>query len=174
MLDQDRIIGNPSVCLGVAEAALHDAAAYVQERKQFGRPLADFQGLQWKLADMAIDIEAGRALLHRAARRLDAGTAGVMDASVTKTFNNEMSVRVTNTAMQLCGAYGLSLEYPFERYLRDVRSMSIGYGTTEIHRGRDRPRNPQWPVRGLAMSDTMAAILAPQRRAAWPPPGHHQ
>ncbi len=135
VLDQDRIIGNPSVCLGVAEAALHDAAAYVQERKQFGRPLADFQGLQWKLADMAIDIEAGRALLHRSARRLDAGTAGVMDASVTKTFINEMSVRVTNTAIQLAGAYGLSLEYPFERYLRDVRGMSIGYGTTEIHRG---------------------------------------
>ena len=135
VLDQDRIIGNPSVCLGVAEAALHDAAAYVQGRKQFGRPLADFQGLQWKLADMAIDIEAGRALLHRAARRLDAGTAGVMDASVTKTFINEMSVRVTNTAIQLAGAYGLSVEYPFERYLRDVRGLSIGYGTTEIHRG---------------------------------------
>ncbi len=135
VLDKDRIIGNPSICLGVAEAALKGAAAYVQERKQFGRPLSDFQGLQWKLADMAIDIEAGRALLHRASRRLDAGTAGVMDASVTKTFINEMSVRVTNSAIQLAGAYGLSLEYPFERHLRDVRGLSIGYGTTEIHRG---------------------------------------
>lgn len=134
VLDKDRIIGNPAICLGVAEAALQGTAAYLQGRKQFGRALADFQGLQWKLADMAIDIEAGRALLYRAARRLDAGTAGVMDASVTKTFINEMSVRVTNTAIQLGGAYGLSLEYPFERYFRDVRGLSIGYGTTEIHR----------------------------------------
>lgn len=134
VLDADRIAGNPTVCLGVAGAALDGATAYLRERKQFGKHLSEFQGLQWRLADMAIDIEAGRALLWRAARRIDANEATPMDASVAKTFVNEMSVRVTNAAMQLAGGYGLSEEFPFERYFRDVRGMSVGYGTTEIHR----------------------------------------
>ncbi|WP_043829457.1 acyl-CoA dehydrogenase family protein [Muricoccus aerilatus] len=134
VLDADRIAGNPTVCLGVAGAALDGATAYLRERKQFGKALSEFQGLQWRLADMAIDIEAGRALLWRAARRIDANEATPMDASVAKTFVNEMSVRVTNAAMQLAGGYGLSEEFPFERYFRDVRGMSVGYGTTEIHR----------------------------------------
>jgi len=134
VLDADRIAGNPTVCLGVAGAALDGATAYLKDRRQFGKSLAEFQGLQWRLADMAMDLEAGRALLWRAARRIDAGAATPMDASVAKTFVNEMSVRVTNTAMQLCGGYGLSEEFPFERYFRDVRGMSVGYGTTEIHR----------------------------------------
>lgn len=134
VLDHDRIAGNPPVCLGAAEAALSEVVQHLKDRKQFGKPLADFQGLQWKLADMAMDIEAGRALLYRAAQRCDAGTAAIMDASIAKTFVNEMSVRVTNGAMQLAGAYGLSQEYPYERHYRDVRGLSIGYGTTEIHR----------------------------------------
>jgi len=134
VLDADRIGGNPPICLGVAIAAFEGAVAYVKERKQFGKPLAEQQGLQWKLADMAIDIEAARALLYRTAARVDAGTAQIHDASIAKTFVNEMAIRVTSTAMHLCGAFGLSTEYPFERYFRDVRGMSIGYGTTEIHR----------------------------------------
>lgn len=134
VLDGDRICGNPPVCLGVAEAALQDAITYTRERKQFGKALSEFQGLQWKLADMAIDIEMARNMLYNAARRADAGVGNSIDASVTKTFINEMAVRVTNSAIQLAGAYGLSEEYPFERYFRDVRGMSIGYGSTEIHR----------------------------------------
>ena len=101
---------------------------------QFGKPLAEQQGLQWKLADMAIDIEAARALLYRAAMRVDAGQGSVADTSITKAFVNQMAVRVTNEAMQLAGAYGLSEEYPYERHFRDVRGMSIGYGTVEIHK----------------------------------------
>jgi len=134
--DAERIVGNPSVCLGVAEAAFEGVVAYVKERKQFGRALADFQGLQWRLADMAIEIEAARAMLYRAARRVDAGRLDIWDASATKVYCNEMGVRVTNMAMQLAGAFGLSQEYPFERHFRDVRGMSIGYGTTEIHRNQ--------------------------------------
>lgn len=134
VLDSDRIVGNPPLCLGVAQAALANVTQHLRDRTQFGRPLADNQGLQWKLADMAIDIEAARALLYRAAARVDAGEMSSLDASVTKTYVNQMSVRVTNEAMQLAGAYGLSEEYPYERYFRDVRGMSIGYGTTEIHR----------------------------------------
>ncbi len=135
VLDSDRIVGNPPLCLGVAEAALASVTQHLRDRSQFGRPLAEFQGLQWKLADMAIDIEAARALLYRAAARADQGDMRSVDASITKTYVNQMSVRVTNEAMQMAGAYGLSEEYPYERYFRDVRGMSVGYGTTEIHRG---------------------------------------
>jgi len=134
VLEDDRICGNPPVCLGIAEAAMQDALAYMRERKQFGKSLTDFQGLQWKLADMAIEVEAGRALLYNAARHADSRSGHALDASITKTYINEMSVRVTNAAIQLCGTYGLSEEFPFERYFRDVRGLSIGYGSTEIHR----------------------------------------
>jgi butyryl-CoA dehydrogenase len=134
VLDADRITGNPPICLGVAEAAFTSIVQHLKDRNQFGRPLAENQGLQWKLADMAIDIEAARALLYRAAKRVDAGKGSIVDTSVTKTYVNEMAVRVTNQAIQLAGACGLSEEYPYERHFRDVRGMSIGYGTTEIHR----------------------------------------
>lgn len=134
VLNADRITGNPTICLGVAEAAFQGIVQHLKDRIQFGRPLADNQGLQWKLADMAIDIEAARALLYRAARHADAGQGSVSGVSIAKTYINEMAVRVTNEAMQLAGACGLSEEYPYERYFRDVRGMSIGYGTCEIHR----------------------------------------
>ena len=134
VLDADRIAGNPTVCLGVAQAAFDAIVGHLKERVQFGKPLAEQQGLQWKLADMAIDIEAARALLYRAAMRVDAGQQTVADTSMTKVYLNQMAVRVTNEAMQLAGAYGLSQEYPYERHFRDVRGMSIGYGTVEIHK----------------------------------------
>ena len=134
VLDADRISGNPPVCLGIAQSAFDNIVAYLKERQQFGKPLADNQGLQWKLADMAIDIEAARALLYRAAMRVDEGHPSIADTSITKAYVNQMAVRLTNEAMQLAGAYGLSEEYPYERYFRDVRGMSIGYGTVEIHR----------------------------------------
>ncbi len=134
VLDADRISGNPPVCLGIAQAAFENVVQHLKDRHQFGKPLSDNQGLQWKLADMAIDIEAARALLYRAAARVDEGKPSIVDTSITKAFVNQMSVRVTNEAMQLAGAYGLSEEYPYERYFRDVRGMSIGYGTVEIHR----------------------------------------
>lgn len=134
VLDADRITGNPPICLGLAQAALVQVVQHLKDRVQFGRPLADNQGLQWKLADMAMDIEAARALVYGAAVGLDHGRHSVAQVSIAKTYANEMAVRVTNQAMQLAGAYGLSEEYPFERYFRDARGMSIGYGTTEIHR----------------------------------------
>lgn len=134
VLDADRISGNPPVCLGIAQAAFENIVRHVKERHQFGKPLAGNQGLQWKLADMAMDIEASRALLYRAAARVDEGHPSIVDTSITKAYVNQMAVRVTNEAMQLAGAYGLSEEYPYERYFRDARGMSIGYGTVEIHR----------------------------------------
>jgi butyryl-CoA dehydrogenase len=134
VLDADRIVGNPAICLGVAEAAFQNIVQHLRDRVQFGRPLAENQGLQWRIADMAIDIEAARALLYRAATSVDQGGGSVVDTSITKTYVNQMAVRVTNEAMQLAGAFGLSEEYPYERHFRDVRGLSIGYGTTEIHR----------------------------------------
>jgi alkylation response protein AidB-like acyl-CoA dehydrogenase len=134
VFNADRVAGNPSICLGVAASALNAAADYVGERRQFGQALGDFQGLRWKLADMAIDLEAAQALVYRAARMIDNGSIGPMDASIAKTFANEAAIRITDSAIQLAGASGLSAEYPFERYYRDVRGMAVGYGTTEIHR----------------------------------------
>lgn len=134
VLDADRLSGNPTICLGVAQAAFESIVTHVKDRVQFGRPLADQQGLQWKLADMAMDIEAARALLYRAAARVDAGQPSIADTSITKAFVNQMAVRVTNEAMQMAGACGMSQEYPYERHFRDVRGMSIGYGTVEIHK----------------------------------------
>ena len=134
VLEAERIAGNPPICLGVAGAAFDDALRHLKDRSQFGKPLADNQGLQWKLADMAIEIEAGRSLLYRAAQRLDARKHSATDALIAKTYVNEMAIRVTNQAIQLAGASGLAEDFPFERYFRDVRGMAIGYGTTEILR----------------------------------------
>ncbi len=134
VFNSDRIATNPPICIGVAQAAFEAAVDYAKQRVQFGKPIAEQQGIQWKLADMAIDLEAGRALLYRAAARVDAGMPSAVDASITKTFVNEMSRRVTDQAMQIFGTIGLSEELPMQRMVRDVRGMSIGYGTTEIHR----------------------------------------
>ncbi len=134
VFNSDRIATNPPICLGVAQAAFEAAVDYAKQRIQFGKPIAEQQGIQWKLADMAIDLEAGRALLYRAAARVDNGAPSGIDASITKTFLNEMSRRVTDQAMQIFGTIGLSEELPMQRMVRDVRGMSLGYGTTEIHR----------------------------------------
>jgi butyryl-CoA dehydrogenase len=134
VFNADRIATNPPICLGIAQAAFEAAVKYCKERVQFGQPLAKQQGIQWRLADMAIDLEAGRALLYRAARRSQSGKAPAIDASIAKVFVNEMARRVTDQALQLFGAYGLSEEFPMERMVRDVRGLSIGYGTTEIQR----------------------------------------
>ena len=123
-----------AAALGYARRALDEALSRAASRVQFGKPIAEQQGVQWKLADMAIELEAARALLYRVAARVDGGKGTAMDASITKVYVNEMSRRVTDTAMQLHGAFGLSEEFPMERMFRDVRGMSVGYGTTEIHR----------------------------------------
>ncbi len=135
LMASDRIAGNPPIALGVAQAAFTAAVQHVKDRSQFGKPLIENQGLQWKLADMATDIETARALIYNAAVRTDLnGQVPIYETSMAKVVANEMAVRVTNAAIQLAGSFGLSNEYPFERYFRDARGLSIGYGTTEIHR----------------------------------------
>jgi alkylation response protein AidB-like acyl-CoA dehydrogenase len=126
--------GNAAMSIGVARAALEDAIAYAREREQFGRSILEFQGIQWKIADMALDIDAARLLLWRAARTDVDGFPGIRETAMAKLAANEMAVRVCNEAIQVLGHKGYLTRYPMERYFRDVRGMGIGGGTTEILR----------------------------------------
>jgi hypothetical protein len=128
-------VGAATVAMGLAAGALDHALARAQTRRQFGRPIAEFQGLGWMLADMAIEVEAARALIHRAAR--SAGPAGFPDrlaAAQAKVFASEMAIRVTNAALQVWGAEGYSKDNPVERYLRDARMFAIAGGTAQVLR----------------------------------------
>lgn len=126
--------GNAAMSVGVAKAALADAVTYVTDREQFGRPIAEFQGIQWKIADMALGIDAARLLLWRAARSEVDGFPGVRETAIAKLAANETAVRVCNEAIQLLGHKGYLTRHPMERYFRDARGLGIGGGTTEILR----------------------------------------
>jgi hypothetical protein len=133
-LDGGRI--NIGACsLGGARAGLEAASRYVVERKQFGKPLADFQTTQFKLADMATDLEAARLLIHKAASLLDAKSPEATQASaMAKRFATDAGFRIVNEALQLHGGYGYLKDFPLERYLRDLRVHQILEGTNEIMR----------------------------------------
>ncbi len=124
---------NPAISLGLAEGAFDEAVSYVRERTAFGRPIAEHQGVRWKLADMFKDIEAGRGLLYRAALTADPFPDPFL-AATAKVFCNEMSLRVTSEAVQLHGGFGFTDEYPVSRLYRGARYGSIGGGTTETLR----------------------------------------
>ncbi len=128
-------IHNATLSLGFAQGAFEVACTYVKQRKQFGRELCEFQGVQWMIADMATDLEAMRLLIYRAAANADLrGQADPLETSVAKRFASEMSTRVCDTALQLHGAYGYSKEFPLERYYRDARGIAIATGTVEIQK----------------------------------------
>ena len=133
-LDGGRI--NISACsLGGARACLEAATGYARERKQFGRALADFQALRFKLADMATELEAARLMVQRAADALDRGDPGATAAcAMAKRFATDAGFRICNEALQVHGGYGYLKDYPIERYLRDVRVHQILEGTNEIMR----------------------------------------
>lgn len=132
-LDGGRIsIG--AISVGLAQAAFEAAAAYAQERQAFGKRLADFQALQWKLADAATEIELARTLLFKAAWLKDQNRPYTKEAAMAKLFASEMAERVCYNAIQIHGGYGYSREYPVERMYRDARLMTIGEGTSEIQR----------------------------------------
>jgi alkylation response protein AidB-like acyl-CoA dehydrogenase len=126
--------GNAAMCVGVARAALEDALAFVSQREQFGRPVVEFQGIQWKLADMAVDLESSRLLTWRAALSDEGGFPAVHETAAAKLAANEMAIRVTNEAIQLHGHAGYTRARPAERYFRDVRGMALAGGTSEILR----------------------------------------
>ncbi|MFF7636742.1 acyl-CoA dehydrogenase family protein [Kitasatospora sp. NPDC008050] len=132
-LDSGRL-GIAACAIGVAQAALDLAVEYAGNRKQFGRPIADFQGLSFMLADMATQIEAGRALYLAAARRRDEGLAFSKEAAMAKLFCTDAAMRVTTDAVQVLGGYGYTQDFPAERYMREAKVLQIVEGTNQIQR----------------------------------------
>jgi alkylation response protein AidB-like acyl-CoA dehydrogenase len=132
-LDGGRI-GIGAQALGIAQRALDETVKYTKFREAFGHPIADFQGLQWRMADMATRIEAARLLVYRAARMKDAGQSFSKEASMAKLFASETAMFCAHAAVQSFGGYGFSREYPVEKLFRDAKITEIYEGTSEIQR----------------------------------------
>ena len=126
--------GNATMALGQAAAALEDALVWVQERRQFGKPIVEFQAVQLKLAEMAMRVEASRLLIYRAAQNAEGGLPTILDSSIAKCVANEAARDVTGMAVQLLGGYGYSREYPVERRMRDAWGWGIAGGTIDIQK----------------------------------------
>ncbi|WP_164412641.1 acyl-CoA dehydrogenase [Streptomyces salinarius] len=127
-------LGIAACAIGVAQAALDEAVSYAAERRQFGKPIADFQGLRFMLADMATQIEAGRALYLTAARLRDAGRPFAKQAAMAKLHCTDTAMRVTTDAVQILGGYGYTADFPAERYMREAKVLQIVEGTNQIQR----------------------------------------
>ncbi|MGW6394844.1 acyl-CoA dehydrogenase family protein [Streptomyces sp. NPDC055103] len=132
-LDSGRL-GIAACAVGLGRAALDEAVAYARERRQFGRPIADFQGLRFLLADMATLVEAGRALCLEAARLRDEGREFGRAAAMAKLFCTDAAMKVTTDAVQVLGGYGYTADFPVERYLREAKMLQIVEGTNQIQR----------------------------------------
>jgi len=126
--------GNATMCLAIAQAALDQALAYVQERKAFGKALVEFQAVQMKLAEMAMRVEASRLLIWRAAKNAEDGLPSVLDSSLAKCFANEMVRDVAGAGLQVMGAYGYAKEYGMEQKLRDAWGWGIAGGAIDIQK----------------------------------------
>jgi alkylation response protein AidB-like acyl-CoA dehydrogenase len=125
-------IGIGAQMLGVARGAWEYAARYAQERRQFGKPIADFQGIQFQIAQMATEIEAARLMVYNAARMKDAGVNFVKEAAMTKLFCSQVAERVTSLAIEVYGGYGFTRDYPVEKYWRDAKIGKIYEGTSNM------------------------------------------
>ncbi|MBR0156725.1 MAG: acyl-CoA dehydrogenase [Clostridia bacterium] len=132
-LDGGRV-GVAAQAIGIAEGAFNETIKYMKERAQFGKPLAQFQGLQWMVADMKCDIEAARLLLYRAAMAKDSGKPFSLDAAMAKLRCAETAMSVTTKCVQLHGGYGYSREYPLERMMRDAKITEIYEGTSQVQK----------------------------------------
>ncbi|MFI8168619.1 acyl-CoA dehydrogenase [Streptomyces sp. NPDC085931] len=132
-LDSGRL-GIAACAIGLAQAALDEALSYAAQRRQFGKPIADFQGLRFMLADMATQIEAGRALYLAAARLRDAGRPFARQAAMAKLHCTDTAMRVTTDAVQILGGYGYTADFPAERYMREAKVLQIVEGTNQIQR----------------------------------------
>jgi alkylation response protein AidB-like acyl-CoA dehydrogenase len=126
--------GNAAMCLGVAGGAIEEAKKYAMEREAFGRPICEFQAIQFMMADMTMQLDAARLLVYRAATGAGKGLPSIYEASLAKCFANEMVKEVTDKAMQIFGGYGYSKEFPMERMLRDGRAWSVAGGTVQMLR----------------------------------------
>ncbi|HKB27248.1 MAG TPA: acyl-CoA dehydrogenase family protein [Methylomirabilota bacterium] len=124
-----------AMAVGVAQAALDAAVGYAKERQQFGQPIAAFQGIQFMLADMAMQVHAARLMVHHAARQVDAGITGnTYEASMAKCWAGDAAMKVATDAVQVFGGYGYTREFPVERFFRDAKIMQIYEGTNQIQR----------------------------------------
>src|SRR6202008_2983877 len=133
VLDGGRI-SIAALSLGMGRGAYDAARSYVKQRHQFGKAISEFQGIQWKLADMATQLDAARLLTLRAAVMKDAGQKTTLESSMAKLMASEVAVRVCDEAVQLHGGYGFIKDYPVEKFYRDVKLCTIGEGTSEIQR----------------------------------------
>jgi alkylation response protein AidB-like acyl-CoA dehydrogenase len=133
VLDGGRI-SIAALAVGIAQGAYESAIRYAKEREQFGRPIAEFQAIQFKLADMATQIDAARLLMYRAAYLKDNNKKVTKESAMAKLYASEMSVRVCEEAIQIHGGYGYTKDYPAEKYWRDSKLCTIGEGTSEIQR----------------------------------------
>jgi hypothetical protein len=123
-----------ALALGIGRGALDASVKYVKQRRQFGKAIAEFQGIQWKLADMATELDAARLLTLRAAVLKDAGRRVTQESAMAKLYASEVAVRICDEAVQLHGGYGFIKDYPVEKFYRDVKLCTIGEGTSEIQR----------------------------------------
>lgn len=133
VLDGGRI-GLASMALGIGIACFEDSLKYAKERQQFGKPLANFQTIQWMLSDMATDLDAARLLIYKACQLKDEGKQCTKEASIAKLFASEATMRAAIKAVQIHGGYGYTRDYPVERYFRDAKLCEIGEGTSEVQR----------------------------------------
>jgi alkylation response protein AidB-like acyl-CoA dehydrogenase len=133
VLDGGRI-SIAALSLGMAEGAYEAALKYSKQRKQFGKAISEFQAIQWKLADMATEIEAAKLLTFRAASLKDAGSKSTLESSMAKLYASEVAVRCANEGVQIHGGYGFVKDYPAEKFYRDVKLCTIGEGTSEVQR----------------------------------------
>jgi alkylation response protein AidB-like acyl-CoA dehydrogenase len=133
LLDRGRV-SIAAMALGLGQGALEMARAYATERRAFGSPIADYQAVQWMLADGATQLEAARLLVYRAAWLADTGAPFTMEASMAKLFASEAATKVCNDALQIHGGYGYTREFDVERHLRDVKLCEIGEGTSQVQR----------------------------------------
>jgi len=118
--------------IGVAQGALEAAIQYVKERKQFGKAVAEFQGVQFQLAQMATELEAARLLVYNTARLKDSGQPFLREAAMAKLFSSQVADRITSQCLELFGGYGYSKEYPAEKYYRDAKIGTIYEGTSNM------------------------------------------
>jgi alkylation response protein AidB-like acyl-CoA dehydrogenase len=133
VLDRGRI-GIGALAIGLGRASLEVAIGYAKERRQFGRPIAEFEMIQWRLARSRTELDAARLLVHRAAALADAGLRFTDAASKAKLYASEAATRAADSSLQVLGGYGYLQDFPIERHLRDVRLMEIGEGTSEVQR----------------------------------------
>lgn len=133
VLERGRV-GIGALSLGLARGALEESIAYANERQAFGKPIAKQQAIQWKLADIATELETARLMVHQAALALDRGEDAPLEASMGKLFATEMATRAGLEAIQIHGGYGYTKDMPVERYMRDAKLMEIGEGSSEVQR----------------------------------------